>query len=241
MQLSINGISYQFAAATVNAANFVGVSGSDNVTITAASGGSAATFHPGALTMATPAAGAGNIAFSITAANITVIAAGANNQATFYDSSGTNTFIETSGSASFAGTGYDNVARGFQSVVANSSGTADVARLYGGAGTNTFSAGVAASSLVTSSPAGQYTTTANGFKTVQAFAANGAMNNATFTSSTGNDTFEAVGTLAGLSTAQASAWATGFASVTAIAEPQGRHILSEQMIDLVLAEVGGWV
>ena len=122
-------------------------------------------------------------------------------------------------------------------MTANSSGTSDVARLYGGAGTNTFTAGISSSSLVN----GEYTTTVNQFKTVQAFAANGAVNNATFTTSTGNDTFQASGTLAGLSSLQASIWATGFNRITAIAAPQGRHIMSEQTIDYLLAEQGTWV
>lgn len=236
VQLSINGISYQFAAGAVTAVNFTGRSGSDSVSVTATSSGSAAIFRPGSLTM-TLATPAGNSTYSIQAANITVAAAGANNQATFYDSSGANTFLETPGSASLQGAGYHNTARGFQSVTANSSGTSDVARLYGGAGTNTFTAGVASSSLVN----GEYTTTVNQFKTVQAFAANGAANNATFNTSTGNDTFQASGTLAGLSSLQASIWATGFNHITAIAAPQGRHIMSEQTIDYLLAEQGTWI
>ncbi len=232
VQLSINGISYQFAAGTVSAISFTGRSGSDNVTITATAGGSVATFHPDALAMTTA-----GTALSIMAANITVVATGANNQATFYDSTGTNTFLETPGSASLQGPGYRTTALSFQTVTANSSGTSDVARLYGGAGTNTFTAGASTSSLVN----GQYTTTVNQFKTVQAFAATGAVNNATFTTSTGNDTFEASGTLAGLSSLQASIWATGFNTVTAIAAPQGRRIMNEQTIDYLLAEQGTWI
>jgi hypothetical protein len=247
VQLLINGISYQFATGAVTAVNFAGRSGSDRVTVTAISGGSTATFHPDALIMTTAMATnaapppASDITLLILAANITVVAAGTNNQATFYDSTGTNTFLETPGSASLQGPGYHNTARGFQSVAANSSGTSDVARLYGGAGTNTFTAGISTSSLVNSSVNGQYTTTVNQFKTVQAFAATGAVNTATFTTSTGNDTFQASGTLAGLSSLQASIWATGFNRITAVAGPQGRHIMSEQAIDYLLAEQGTWI
>jgi hypothetical protein len=237
VQLAIDGISYLFGAGAVNAVNFEGRSGNDNVTITAASGCSTATFHPGTLSMTTgTATTADDMSLSIVAANITVLAVGTDNQATFYDNSGTNTFLETPGSASLQGAGYHNVARGFQTVAADSSGAGDVARLYGGTGANTFTAGISASELVN----GQYTTTVNQFKTVQAFAANGAVNNAIFTTSTGNDTFQASGTLAGLSTQQASIWATGFNSVIAIATPQGRHTLSEQTIDFVLEEEGTW-
>lgn len=237
LQLSINGISYPFAAGALTAVNFTGRSGSDNVTVTATSGGSVATFHPGSLLLTTAAAPAKNVALSISAANITVVGAGTGNQATFYDSTGTNTFVETPGSASLQGAAYHNIARGFQTVATYSSSTSDVARLYGGSGTNTFSAGISTSSLVN----GPYTTTVNQFKTVQAFAATGAANNATFTTSTGNDTFQASGTLAGLSSQQASIWATGFNSITAIAAPQGRHIMSEQAVDFLFSEVGSWV
>ncbi len=233
VQMTVNGVAYQYAAGAVSTINLAGGGGTDTVTLTSTVGGSTAVFHPDSVDLT-----GGPTAVHISGeANITVIASGQGNKATLYDSAGADNFTDTPGSATLQGTGYKNLARNFQAVTAISSGGADVARLYGGTGTNTFTAGPTSDSLVN----GSFTATASGFKSVQAFGTAGATNVATFTTSTGNDSFQASGTAAVLLAAQSTVWAGGFNKVTAVAASQGKHVMSLQTIDYLLSTQGSWM
>lgn len=119
--LTINGLSYQFAASQTNSFTLHGGSGYDSLTLRGTSGDETAIFQPGSVTFA-------GGSFQFAADTVEFCAAygcGGNDTARFYDSAGNDDFFSNASFGRLAGASFYSYAEGFNNVYAyaNAGGT----------------------------------------------------------------------------------------------------------------------
>lgn len=132
--LSLNGVSYQFAAAAAASLLFDGRGGND-AAVFESEGNSSATLRPGSAEMT----GAGFQAKATNVETLTVRSSGTANRAMLYDSAGDDALVAGPTYASLSGSGFANRVEGFQTVYAYATaGGKNTAQLYDSAGNDTL-------------------------------------------------------------------------------------------------------
>jgi hypothetical protein len=208
-QLAVNGVTYEFDAATITSVSFVGRGGNDRVSFTTTGTGNTATLRDGSVELV----GAGYRFAATDVASIEVNSlGGAGDRAVLYDSSGADTLVATPNSARLTGEGLDNSVTGFRAVQAFASGGGDVARLYDSAGSDLLEMRAASARL---SGAG-YDNLATGFASVIAYSSAG-QDQASFYAAATGDAFSAGTDRAELTAGGYTRQALGFNRVVAFA------------------------
>lgn len=141
-QLTVNGVSYQFARSAVNSFAFDAGAGRDTIVLTAGSGNTAV-FQPGVVDLT----GSGYKVHAVNVESATVRATAGTNRATLNDSSGNDTLVATPKYAELSGSGFVSRVEGFSSVSAIASRGTDVAKLYDSAGNDTLAVSATESTL----------------------------------------------------------------------------------------------
>lgn len=213
-QLAINGVTYEFDAATISAVSFVGQGGNDQVRFTTSGSNSTATLRAGSVELT----GAG---YRFTATDVAAIEVnslgGAGDRAVLYDSAGADTLVATPNSArltgaGFGNAGFDNLVTGFRVVQAISSGGADIARLYDSTGSDLLEMRAASARLTGAG----YDNLATGFASVVAYSSAG-LDQASFYATATGDAFSAWSDRAELTAGGSFRQAIGFGRVVAFA------------------------
>ena len=188
-RVSVNGVSYDFAANSITGVNFTGGAGNDAITMTGTSANEAAYFRVGDVTFQ----GSGFSARALGVENVTINSGGGNDErAHFYDSAGNDTFVARVADATLSGTGYVHRATGFARAIAYASaGGSDTAYFYDSAGIDKFIANAAAQ--VSYMQGVGYYNVASGFGTSYAYSSGHTLDRAYFLDSTGNDLYVASG------------------------------------------------
>ncbi len=208
-QLAINGVTYEFDAATITSVSFVGQGGNDRVSFTTTGTGNTATLRVGSAELV----GAGYRFAAVDVAAIEVHSVGgAGDRAVLYDSAGADTLVATPDSARLTGAGFDNLVSGFRVVQAFASGGGDIARLYDSAGSDLLEMRAASARLTGLG----YDNQANGFASVVAYSS-GGLDQASFYAAAAGDAFSAWSDRAELTAAGNLRQAIGFGRVVAFA------------------------
>ena len=213
-QLAINGVTYEFDAATISSVNFVGQGGNDRVSFTTTGTGNTATLRVGLVELV----GAGYRFAATDVAKIEVNSVGgAGDRAVLYDSAGADTLVATPDSARLTGAGFDNASfdnyvSGFRVVQAFASGGGDIARLYDSAGSDLLEMRSASARLTGVG----YDSLATGFASVVAYSSAG-LDQASFYAAAAGDAFSAWSDRAELTAGGSLRQAIGFSRVVAFA------------------------
>ena len=208
-QLTVDGVIYEFDAATITNVSFVGRGGNDQVSFTTSGTGNTATIRVGSAELV----GAGYRFAAVDVAGIEVTSkGGAGDRAVMYDSAGADTFVATPDSARLTGAGFDNRVSGFRVVQAFASGGGDVARLYDSAGSDLLEMRAASARLAGAG----YDNLATGFASVVAYSSAG-QDQASFYTAASGDTFSAWSDRAELAAGRYFRQAIGFGRVVAFA------------------------
>jgi subtilisin family serine protease len=113
-QVTVNGVVYQFDAATVTAINFDGRGGSDSIVLETNGGNASAMLRVGSAELT-------GSAYKVRATSVETVlvrAAAGSNRAVFYDSPGDDVFVAGPGYAGLSGAGFAHRVEGFQTVYA---------------------------------------------------------------------------------------------------------------------------
>ncbi len=181
-QVTVNGVTYNFASIAITDVNFNGGAGIDSITMTGTAGDETATLRVGDVTLA----GNGFTANALGIENVTMFGAGGYDRADLYDSAGDDRFYGYSTYAYMYGDGFLNYAAGFDRVHAFAlNGGYDEANLYDSAGDDRFYGYDTYAYL----RGGNFFNYAAGFNRVHAFALNGGYDEANLYDSAGDDRF----------------------------------------------------
>jgi hypothetical protein len=181
-EVTINGVSYEFDAATVRQIHFDGLAGSDAATLTGTSSAETAIVRVGAAEVA----GDDYQVDAVGLSSVTVVGRGGKDTAYFYDSTGDDVLHATPRQATLSGPGYQNKAIGFEQVHAYAkSGGLDIARLIGSRGDDVLVGTPTYGKLF----GDNFLRRANYFDAVHAKAGSGGFDVAKFYDSAGDDQF----------------------------------------------------
>ena len=181
-QVSVNGVSYDFAAGSIDTVNFDGGAGSDAITMTGTSADEIATVRVNDVTFA-------DAGFTVSAAqieNVSIDGGGGFDVANMFDDAGDDTFVAHPTWAHLSGAGYSHVMSGFGEVNAYGSGGNDEAFFYDSTGDDTYVGGPTYGRLHGSG----YGNSADDFDAYQAYASTGD-DQAVFYDSAGDETYVA--------------------------------------------------
>jgi subtilisin family serine protease len=182
--VGINGVAYQLNAAVATVMNFDGGAGEDTITLTGTAGDETATLRAGSVTLV----GTSFRASATGVENVRVYSGGGRDAAYFNDSSGDDSYRAWSDHAVMFGTGYFNVAYGFDSSAAYATaGGLDRAVYYDSPGDDRFEARREWSRMTGS----DFNNSASGFEANYAYATAGGLDRAIYYDSPGDDRFEA--------------------------------------------------
>jgi subtilisin family serine protease len=181
-QVSVNGVSYDFAAGSIDTINFDGGDGSDAITLTGTSADEIATVRVNDVTFF----GGGFTVSAVQIENVSIDGGGGFDTAKLYDSAGDDTFIASPNSASMAGVGYDHSVVDFDNIYGYASDGDDRAKFYDSAGDDIFKAH---SNLAWMYGSGYFNYAGN-FEKTYGYASRGK-DVAKFYDSAGNDIFKA--------------------------------------------------
>lgn len=178
----LNGVEYEFDAATVDTVEFDGGDGDDQVIVVGDSGDDTAWIHPASVEMS----GQAIEMRADSVESITVNGHGGFDRAYFYDSAGDDTLQAFEGRVEFAGSNFQHEAIGFARVYAYAeNGGSDRAHLYDSAGNDRFYGHPTYASL----SGGGFNSRVEGFDRVYANSEAGGQDTAYFYDSAGNDRF----------------------------------------------------
>lgn len=213
-QLSIDGVTYEFDAATITHVSFVGRGGNDQVSFTTTGTGNTATLWVGSAELV--GASYRFAAFDVAAIEVNSVG-GTGDRAVMYDGAGADTLVATPGSARLTGAGFDNAGfdnhvSGFRVMQAFASGGGDVARLYDSAASDLLEMRAASARLASAG----YDNLATGFASVVAYSSAG-QDQASFYTTASGDTFSAWSDRAELAAGSYFRQAIGFGRVVAFA------------------------
>lgn len=203
--ISVNGVTYQFAA-DKTVFKFQGGGGVDSLAMTGTAAKEDAILRVGNVQYS-------GVSFQAQASgfeNVTVTSGGGGDTARLYDSLGDDQFAASPTSATLNGTGFSNTASGFASVRAYSSSGNDTAQFFDSAGADRF-VGYSGYSYLCGDGFYNY---AAGFKTVTATSSGGA-DRAELYGTDGNDSLLRTHTQASLSGAGYVNTAVGFGTLRA--------------------------
>ena len=184
--LTVNGVSYSFAADIVTNIQFHGNQGVDTIDVTGTSLDDTAVLNAGAFTFSSN----DYYMSGDSVESVSVYGGGGMNLAFMYDTAGDETFTSYATASTISGSGFSNSAEGFARVYAYAnSGGQDVAHLHGSSADNTLIANAAAT-FMNSTDAFQY---ANGFDQVFAYGG-GGMDQAHLYDTAGDETYTSYAT-----------------------------------------------
>ncbi len=143
-QLTVNGVSYTFAANSQVQIQAGG--GTDSITIRSSSGADVITTRAGSLDLV-----GSNYRLSTQTLEQTLIQGDANDRVTMYDSAGIDFLEATSGWVALVGSGHQTRVEGVRNVTVVSQGGGDIARLSGSAGNDRLTIEQGTRTLVTAS------------------------------------------------------------------------------------------
>lgn len=178
--ISVNGVAYQFNAASVNAINFTGGAGSDSISITGTTADEYADVRVGNTTFF----GSGVTVSATQIENVAIAGGGGFDVAEIYDDAGDDTFVAHPTWAQLSGAGYSHLVSGFGEVNAYASGGNDAAYFHDSNGEDTYVGGPTYGRLHGSG----YYNAAEDFDTYQAYASAGN-DRAVFYDSAGDETY----------------------------------------------------
>jgi len=181
-QVSVNGVSYDFAAGSIDTVNFDGSAGSDTITMTGTSADEIATVRVNDVTFS----GAGFTVSAVQIENVLIDGGGGFDVADMFDDAGDDTFVAHPTWAQLSGAGYSHLMSGFGEVNAYGSGGNDEAFFYDSTGDDTYVGGPTYGRLHGSG----YDNSAEDFDTYQAYASTGD-DRAVFYDSAGDETYVA--------------------------------------------------
>jgi hypothetical protein len=189
-QITVNGVAYAFSPATLGQLTISGGGGADSLQVTLGSLNDTLTLRSGEIT-------ASNSDYQISGTSLETITAAAGTGfdiASLHDAVGNDTLTASPASARLNGTGFDNVASGFDEVRAYATpGGFDVSNLTDSSGNDYFDVGP--TSAVLRGPG--FYLYGQGFDQYKAFATAGGTDRANLYDGGGNDYFDA-GPAAGL-------------------------------------------
>lgn len=204
--VTINGIAFQLLP-NVTDLTLDGAGGNDRLTLIGTAGNEVVEIRPEDVRLLSSASGLTLHSFDVEYND--VVGNGGNDQATFFDSAGVDRFSGRTTQSRMYGTGFDNVAQGFATVIAKSlAGGADIAYLTDTAGDDVFSASYTLASV---SGTG---ISAEGFGIVVGYST-GGNDKAILNGTSGKDVFLGGQSLSSLSQGTLSQGASGFKQVVA--------------------------
>jgi len=207
-QVSVKGVTYDFAAAAIANINFNGGNGYDSIVLTGTAGDETATLRKVYMTLA----GVGFSASALGVESVRVDSGGGNDTAHLYDTAGDDHFYGHSDTASLYGDGFYNTVTGFANVNAfANAGGYDLANLYDSAGNDRFNGHGTYAYL----QGDGFSNLAAGFDRVHAFGINGGYDEANLNDTIGDDRFYGYSTYAFLHSDQYYNYAAGFDRVHA--------------------------
>ncbi len=216
-QVTVNGVSYDFAASEVNAFTLRGGGGEDTLRLQAAADNDFATLRVGQTELS-------NSRFRLLATqfeDVQLFSGGGADFVKMYDSAGDDQYVGRADSSSLRGDGFQNVASVFENVrVYATAGGADTAQLYDAAGDDVFVGRAAWSSL---RGEGYYNYVV-GFENVRAYATAGGDDTAYFYDSAGDDRFVGRSRWSSLQGEGFDNFASGFENVQAFANAGGNDL-----------------
>lgn len=182
--VSVNGVSYDFAVTSISNVNFDGGNGNDTITMTGTAGDEIATLKAGDIQLS----GAGFVATAGAVENVNVNGGGGLDVAHLHDTAGNDVYVAWYNQASLTGSGYSHTVRDFDNTNAYAiSGGYDQAVFYDTVGDDTY---VAWYNQATMSGSG-YSNSAQGFDLTHAYGVSGGYDQAVFYDTAGNDLYVA--------------------------------------------------
>ncbi|MCH7753158.1 MAG: S8 family serine peptidase, partial [Planctomycetes bacterium] len=184
--VTVNGVSYDFAASSITDVNFNGGVGNDTIVMTGTAGDETAELRAGDVSLS----GSGFSARALGIEDVTVVSNGGIDWANFYDSFEDNTYTVTGSQASMTGSGFQN--RAFNFSRTNGYATAggyDTVNFYDTVGDDTFTARPEEDdAFMSTTGLFRY---ASGFERVNAYATAGGYDTVKFYDTSGDDTVTA--------------------------------------------------
>ena len=181
-QVSVNGVSYDFAEGAINTVNFDGTSGSDTITLTGTSADEIATVRVSDVRFF----GAGFTVSAVQIENVSIDGGGGFDVVDMFGDAGDDTFVAHPTWAHLSGAGYSHLMSGFGEVNAYGAGGNDEAFFYDSVGDDTYVGGPTYGRLYGLG----YDNLAEDFITYRAYASIGD-DSAYFYDSAGSDIFTA--------------------------------------------------
>ncbi|QEG36000.1 hypothetical protein [Bythopirellula goksoeyrii] len=179
-QVTVNGVTHEFASLAVTNINFVGGLGNDAIEMTGTNGDETAVMRIGQTTLT----GVGYSAIATSVEQVVAYSGGGNDHTVLYDTVADDVYVLRAASATMYGDGYYHEARGFvRSVAYANAGGYDRAVFYDTAGDDVY---VARTDLATMTGNGYYDE-ARGFDRSVAYATKGGYDTATLYDSAGDD------------------------------------------------------
>lgn len=203
-RIVINGNTYNFQANDVSSIQFDGLSGNDRVVLTGSSAKEILRTQADAVSFE-------GIGFLLQASDVEDIVAygGIEDYAFFYDTAGDEFLLAKPLWVRMTGSGFSNLADGFGTTVAYSSGGNDMAMMYDSAGIDAFLARPQYAFMRGSG----FQNYASGFNDVRAYSTAGGLDRAFLYDSAGNDTFFGRPDYTYLRGSDFFSYATGFSRV----------------------------